>query len=306
MTRMRRSFEQFGWFHVTNRGVDRQDIFVDDIDRDRFVEFTVEAAARFDIEIHAFCLMSNHFHVIVNCVDGSLSDFMQRLQRRYVEHYNHRVGRVGHLFGGRFRSTALSEDESRWDPDSGWNETLEVAGRYVHRNLLDAMTLEKARRTRFSSYGYYLGLRATPMWLRTDLLLAGHNDDRRALASFTERQHPSDKTPGGGREVIPYTPQEVIAAVATVAGVSTSAVEQTVPGRPNESRDLAAHLCVALRTGDPDTFAQVFRVESQSAFRRLATRGKDRCGADDVQGRRRDRVLSELWRAHTAIRHNAA
>lgn len=303
---MRRSADQFGWFHITNRGVDRQDIFVDDIDRDRFIELLVESGERFDVEIHAYCLMSNHFHLIVNSPDGRLSDFLQRLEWRYALHHNRRVARVGHLFSGRFRSTVLDEEATTWETRADQGETLQVVARYVHRNLLDAMPLVAVRRNRFSSYGCYLGTRATPRWLHADRLLALHDGDRRALQAFTERQHPSDKTPGGGRDVVAYSWTEVIVAVASTAGVSVAAVEQVVPGCSNRLRDLAAHLCVVLRTGDSETLAQAFRVASQAALRRLAACGKDQCGADPELHRLRDRVLAELWRSTHAQHRDAA
>ena len=296
---MRRSSEQFGWFHITDRGVDRQDIFIDDADRAAFCERMVEAAERFGIEIHAFCLMSNHFHLLVHCPNGGVSDFMQRLLKRYVDYHNRRVDRIGHLFSGRFRSTVIDEESGEADFGDA-SDAFQVAARYVHRNQLDRLTLQASRFDRFSSYGMYAGTVATPDWLHTGRLLGLHGDDPGRLVEFTERQHLSDKTPGRNRTVEPFSADEVVAAVAESSGIPSAEVVAGAQGRTNEWRDLAAHLCSSLRTGTAAELRLVFGLHSQSAFRRLAARGKDRCGADPRYDQARARAIEQLWSTHLA------
>lgn len=292
MARMRRSFEQQGWFHITNRGVDKQDIYIDDEDRSYFIEQLGAAAALHGVEVHAFTLMSNHFHLIVHCPNGEVSAFMRQLLQRYAIRHNWRVGRVGHLFSGRFRSTVIH------DADDGQDLTkvLQVMARYVHRNPLERLSIGQLRRDRFSSYGVYVGVRACPDWLYTGPLLGSYADDRQRLAGFTERHLPLDKIPAPGRDVVPYCPEAVVAAVSSFSGISAAVLTSNAARTANSWRDLAAHVCTRLRTADTATLAVMFGVASRSGFRRLAARGKDRCGVDQLHATRRDQVMEVLWR----------
>ncbi len=83
MSRGQRSAQQHGWFHLTDHGVDRQDIFIDDREHRTFLFELANAAERFDVEIHAYCVVTTHFHVVVNCPEGGLFDFMQRALQRF-------------------------------------------------------------------------------------------------------------------------------------------------------------------------------------------------------------------------------
>lgn len=139
-----------------NRGVNRQQIFVDDRDRVEFLRLLGVAADRHGVEIHSYCLMSNHFHLLVRCPDGGLSDLAQWVTGQYAASANERWGRVGHLFGGRFASR-LIETEAY---------CLNVV-RYIHRNPLDIAGVDAASSYRWSSHRSYLGLRRPPRWLRT-------------------------------------------------------------------------------------------------------------------------------------------
>ena len=269
MTRMRRSFEQRGWFHVTNRGVDRQDIFTDSSDCEMFLNEVELAVVRHGVEVHAYSLMSNHFHLVLHCPDGALSDFMQQVLQRFAIRHNLRVERVGHLFSGRFRSTVIEEESA--DATAAFT----VWSRYVHRNPLDRLVISELATDPFSSYGAYLGVRSHPVWLTTSRLLGCHHNDVAALRRFTESPHVSDTTPVSGQEVTPPAPVEVLAAVASATGVKVDELLNGGRGRPNAHRALAAHLAYRLRSASTEQLAEVFGLNSQSAFRRLAARGKD-------------------------------
>ncbi len=298
MGRLRRTSEQIGWFHLTTRGVDRQDIFSDTVDRDRFVEEMVSAADRFGVEIHAFSLMSNHVHLLVHCPDGGVSDFAQRLFKRYAEFHNPRVGRIGHLFAARFSSTVV-DLEHETNPTA----IFQQMARYVHRNPLDRRTLSELGSDPYSSYGMYLGRRPTPDWMVTERLLGSHGDDRERLRSFTENPHPSDKTPRNGCEFVPYAISDVAAAVSVVAGVPLVGLLLPTARVANPARDLAAHMAQRLRTGTARELAEAFGVSSESAFRRLASRGKDRVGLDAHWECIERRTIERLWCDHLDRRH---
>jgi REP element-mobilizing transposase RayT len=112
---------------VTARGNDRRDIFVDDHDRTQFVNRLARTAVRFRIHVQAWCLMTNHYHLVIETPSGEVSRPIQYLNGSYASYFNERHDRTGHLFGGRFRATAL-EDERH----------LEAACAYVLLNPVRA------------------------------------------------------------------------------------------------------------------------------------------------------------------------
>jgi len=168
MGRVRRISFEGGVYHVMNRGVDRQRIFFDDCDRHEFGRRLGAVHERFGLETIAYCLMTNHYHLVLRVTDGSLSDAMHHLGSVFTRHVNDRVGRDGPLFRGRFRSILVDTDQYlRW------------VVRYVHRNALDLPGVNSTERYRWSSMRTYLGLRPTPDFLSTDLVLGcfdGVND----------------------------------------------------------------------------------------------------------------------------------
>lgn len=104
MARLLRSDLPDGTFHVTARGVDRAPVFLDDDDRRDFLRLLAETVARHDWCCHAFCLMGNHYHLLVDATRPRLSAGVHRLNGVYAQGFNRRHARTGHLFGGRFSS----------------------------------------------------------------------------------------------------------------------------------------------------------------------------------------------------------
>ena len=109
MARRIRDLTASEWFHVFNRGVDRQDVFSGDGDYLLFEQLLEESVSRFALEVHAYALMSNHFHLLVHCPDGRLSDAMQRICGRFGAAYNRRTKREGPVFTNRFKSVAVTD-----------------------------------------------------------------------------------------------------------------------------------------------------------------------------------------------------
>ena len=97
-------------YHVTSRGDRREPIYEDDHDRGVFLEVLAEVVARFNWLCHAYCLMTNHYHLIVETVEGNLSKGMRQLNGVYTQASNRRHGRVGHLFQGRFKGILVDKD----------------------------------------------------------------------------------------------------------------------------------------------------------------------------------------------------
>jgi REP element-mobilizing transposase RayT len=110
MPRPLRSFEPGGHYHITARGNNGRDIVVDDQDREAFVVLLARTAVRFGIHVHAWCLMSNHYHLVVETPSGEVSPAIQYLNGAHARRFNRRHCRDGHLFRARFRATVLEDD----------------------------------------------------------------------------------------------------------------------------------------------------------------------------------------------------
>lgn len=111
MARRLRSDLPDGLFHVTARGVDGTAIFLDDRDRRFFLQLLASCVARFSWRCDAFCLMGNHYHLIVDAKVRRLSAGLQRLNGIYAQTFNDRHARRGHLFGDRFWSGSIESEE---------------------------------------------------------------------------------------------------------------------------------------------------------------------------------------------------
>jgi putative transposase len=100
-----------GYFHVTARGVEQRRIYLDRYDCRLFLSLLAETIDRYVWDPYALCLMPNHFHVVLDATREHLSEGMQWLNGVYAQEFNHRYGRWGHLFGGRFASWVIESEE---------------------------------------------------------------------------------------------------------------------------------------------------------------------------------------------------
>jgi len=162
------------FYHVLSRGNEKRKIFYDARDYERFLEILGRMAEKFSLEIHAYVLMPNHYHLLLRTRYGNLSRAIQWLGVSYSVWFNRKHDRVGHLFHGRFKSF-LAENE----------RYLTALCLYVHGNPVRARLVERPADYRWSSYRAYLqGAHSVP-WLTTDLLLSFHGNSRKR----TERAH---------------------------------------------------------------------------------------------------------------------
>jgi REP element-mobilizing transposase RayT len=160
--------------HVMNRGVDRQPVFNADADRIDFGRQLAVIHERHGIDVLAYCLMGNHYHLLVRSPGGNLAAAMHYLGIAYTRHANDRIGRDGPLFRGRYHALLVETD-----PYLRW------VARYIHRNPLDLPSVDAPDRYRWSSYRTYLGHRRVPPFLDTTTILAMFGHDVAALARFT-------------------------------------------------------------------------------------------------------------------------
>ena len=164
-------------YHVTTRGDRREAIFEDDADRERFLNLLGRVAGDFNWVVHAYCLMDNHYHLLVETPDGNLGRGMRQLNGVYTQDSNRRHRRAGHLFQGRYKAILVDAE----------SYLLELA-RYVVLNPVRARLVKSADAWPWSSFRATMGGEVSPPWLGTDGLLAAFGkrraEARRRYARF--------------------------------------------------------------------------------------------------------------------------
>ena len=183
-----------GWYHVFNRGHNREPIFSDRGDHAHFLELLETMRERFRVRVYAYCLMPNHYHLLIGTPEGNVSRAIQWLNGSYGIWYNRKHNRTGHLFGERFKAILVE--------DSAWGLEASV---YIHMNPVatEAVGLGKRRKTaerrglvaaptreereqrlkalrehEWSSYAAYAGYRMGPTWLDSSVLLRRAGKER--------------------------------------------------------------------------------------------------------------------------------
>ena len=121
-------------YHITARGDKRADIFEDNEDREQFLNLLKEVCSRFNWQIHAYCLMDNHYHLLVETPEGNLSLGMRQLNGVYTQKFNRKHKRVGHVFQGRIKRIIVEKDA----------HLLELA-RYIVLNPVRAKMIRKQK-----------------------------------------------------------------------------------------------------------------------------------------------------------------
>ena len=149
-----------GIYHVYARGNDRGSIFDDDADRLAYLRLLGKVSSAMEWRCLAFCLMTNHVHLLLETPVGNLSRGMQRLQSSYTKAFNGRRQRTGHLFGSRFGSTLVESDEQ-----------LAAVAKYIDDNPIEAGICDRASDWPWSS-AYAQAVGPSPPWLDSARLRA--------------------------------------------------------------------------------------------------------------------------------------
>lgn len=235
------------FFHVTARGNDRQPIFLEDADYRFYLAHLKLLLHALGIELHGYCLMPNHIHLLLRALHGSLSRLMQRQQGWYARRFNAKYGRTGHLFERRFDARLISDEAY----------LMEVI-RYIHMNPVKALLVGRPEDYPWSSIHAYL--RGKPDGLVVvDAGLDFFEGDVERFRKFTTARHDPALDADGWPATLWYRPTlvevasvgvpersiELIAKVAAAFGVPAASL--TARGRPQGLGEARATAILLLR-----------------------------------------------------------
>jgi len=299
------------WYHVMNRGRAREAIFADEADYETLLDAVAEATDRFGVEIHAYCLMPNHYHLLVRTPHGNLGRVMRHIDGVYTQRYNRRHGIDGPLFRGRYRAILVDADAY-----------LLSVSRYIHRNPIDGVRplVENLEDWCWSSFPAFLRRVRPAKWLSIDPTLdmlgvrnryaayrrfvlqtveqevAAFYANQRATPilgdeAFRERmlmgKQPDSEIPRiRVRSLV--TPKEVLESVSAEFGVQTEAIQERGlrrSGAERLARQFAMRLCRD-RTGLTlreigEQFGGIHYTAVHQNIRRLADKLKDKPDLSD-------------------------
>ena len=174
-----------GVYHVTSRGDGREDIYLSDADREAWLDVFATACKRFNWVCHAWCQMTNHYHILVETPEPNLAQGMRQLNGVYTQRFNRAHARVGHVFQGRYKAILVERD----------NYLLELA-RYVVLNPLRAKMVRRLVAWPWSSYLATCGQAASPPWLQMDWILGQFGRRRSsAIAKYVTFVHEGARLP---------------------------------------------------------------------------------------------------------------
>ena len=164
MPRQVRNMGSTGWSHIIIRGINRENLFYDDADYDRFQSTMKRFQAECGAEIAIECMMSNHVHILLHVPDGAFAQFMKKVTVSYASYYNRKYERVGHVFQDRFRSEAVNDEQY-----------LLTVARYIYQNP------QKAGICGAAEYPY--------TFLASDGILSGYFDTEESLREYLNAEN---------------------------------------------------------------------------------------------------------------------
>ena len=306
------------YYHVMNRGAGRWTIYAQDTHREIFLELLREIHEMFEVETHAYCLMDNHYHLLLRTPRGNLSRAMRHLNGVYTQRYNRIQKTDGPLYRGRYKAILIDVDAY-----------LLNVSRYIHRNPIEARIVRRAERYPWSSYSAYIGKSKTPLWLtREDTLgMIGERCRQQRYQAFVEagideetaafyqkkKQAPilgresfiarktktiaeNKEQPESRRRVKDITLDTIVAGVVQVFQIQPEEIFHTPRGRGQENIARSAALYVSRKTaGLPlTTIAEYFGLSHYGSVSGANSRFEARM-VDDKQ------LLSKVMRLNKAI-----
>lgn len=316
------------WYHVMNRGRRGENIFFEESDHELFLTLLRETSEMFDLRVSAYCLMPNHYHLLVQTPSANLSRAMRHINGVYTQRFNRANELDGQLFRGRYKSV-LAEDDSH---------LLELL-RYIHRNPVRAGLCNMVGDHRWSSHHGYISRRNNKYWrwLHKASLLVMFSEnhgrakslyrtfiedvdspeildfyDKKNLASFfgssqfvqkmKERYRGKKEDPEipQSRQFAP-TVEEIKRLVQAAYDVGEDVLLKSVRGQVNEPRNVAIYLA-RKRGGLPlQEIGSLFSVEKYSSVSSIVCRTEKQMPQDRQLRRRIDVILSQIDKSQAKI-----
>lgn len=165
MARALRIEYEGAFYHVISRGNEGREIFQDETDRIKFLDYLKEQVIRYSIRVHAYCLMQNHYHLIIETPHANLAKAMHTFNASYTIYFNHKYRRCGHLFQGRYKAILIQA-----------NEYLHHLSRYIHLNPVRLHLVQNPEDYPYSSYRYFISHSNPPRYLTTAFILSMFSD----------------------------------------------------------------------------------------------------------------------------------
>src|SRR4030042_1692045 len=169
------------FYHVTSRGNERRTVFQSNRDREKYLSYLESAHERYGAVIHVYCLMGNHYHLLLETPRGNLSQIIHHINGAYTTYFNIKRDRSGHLFQGRFKGILVEKDAY-----------CKELSRYIHLNPVRASMVKTPSEYSWSSYRYFIGKDKKPQWLTTELVLGdfggGGRKGYRGYREYVERR----------------------------------------------------------------------------------------------------------------------
>jgi len=307
MSRPLRIEYEHAFYHVMNRGKGQQQVFYDSVYYDTFLKCLQEAKRRFGINVHAYCLLGNHYHLLLSTPRGNLGRAMRHINGVYTQRHNRLRKTDGPLFRGRYK--AILVDASSY---------LLQLSRYIHRNPIEMRKplVQRLDDYIWSSYPAYIGKVATPGWLTKEVIYGelGATRFKAAYRNYVDQgvdeetarfyrnqrkpsvwgdsnfvEHAYAEANNWDREVTrkgivePIAMREIVSRVAQHSGCSKQSIYQARRGRgnPNIPRWIAMKLCQDYSGQTLEKIGRLFGVgnyctvsQSISRLKRLANEDK--------------------------------
>ena len=315
MTRPLRIQYPNAWYHVMNRGRRGEQVFETKADYERFIDILLEATELFALRVGAYCLMPNHYHLLVQTPDANLSRCMRHINGVYTQRYNREHLLDGQLFRGRYKAIVVAEERY----------LLQLV-RYIHRNPVRAAMVDNAEDYAWSSHKGYLSIANRWNWLHKQVILSmlakeseqrqkkyrafmGEEENETLLRILSLKKLPSIlgdnqfintlkarffekkrhvEVPESKR--LAPSIDQIKSAICQYYTIDSEQLYQAKRANFNEARAMGLYFSRHLRGDSLKRIGERFEIESYSTVSSIIERFKSRLHSDRSLARRTDRV----------------
>jgi putative transposase len=307
------------WYHILNRGRRSENIFADEKDYIIFTELLKETSEMWNIRIASYCLVPNHYHMLVQTPEANISRSMRHLNGVYTQRYNRRHNCDGQLFRGRYKSIIIDTDIY-----------LLQAVRYIHRNPLRAGLVDKIDAYKWSSHKGYISIAKKWDWLHKNHIFSMLSKTRKDRLRnykkwvYVEEEDEVSKKIGGikwpvclgpqafidriketygsqkinkdipsSRELLPDT-KRILEMICKSYDVGVADFLKKQRGKINEARDVAIYLTRKLRRGTLKEIGEQFEIRNDSTVSSVIERMKKKLTGDRKFALRLDQLVESI------------